>query len=279
MKKEEVQQDIDERLWLTVKIKDQLFSVDSKYVQTIFQLQDNYTKMPNCNPSVKGIIKMRNDIITLIDLRMLLGIESLDEEEKRFDDMLEQRKQDHIHWVDELHRCLKEEETFKLATDPHKCAFGKWYDTFKTDNQSVMFHLKKIDEPHKKLHATAEKTFACPRDCENCTRDECQRVHLDRCSNEYMPQVLALLDEAKGVFQESYRRMCVVISYGGVLRGLLVDGVDAVQKLTVISDSSDIYKNNEIALVSHIAQSQTTGEQILMLDIDAILREINKKVK
>ncbi|MEG2928700.1 MAG: chemotaxis protein CheW [Oscillospiraceae bacterium] len=275
MKKEEVKQEIDERLWLTVKIKEQLFSIDSNYVQTIFQMNDKYTKMPNCNPNIKGIIKMRDDIITLIDLRSLLGIESLEEEEKRFDDMLEQRKNDHIHWVDELRRCLNEEEPFKLATDPHKCAFGKWYDNYHSDNQTVMFHLKKIDEPHRLLHETAQKTFDCPRDCEHCTRGECQRIHLDKCATEYMPKVLELLDEARKVFEESYRRMCVVVSYGGVLRGLLVDGVDAVQKLTVISDSSDIYKNNDVALVSHIAQSPTTGDQILMLDLDAILKEIN----
>jgi purine-binding chemotaxis protein CheW len=39
--------------------------------------------------------------------------------------MLEQRKQDHKRWLDELAASVREARAFTLTTDPHACAFGR----------------------------------------------------------------------------------------------------------------------------------------------------------
>jgi chemoreceptor zinc-binding protein len=44
--------------------------------------------------------------------------------------MIDERKNDHIHWVNEFERSIKNDEQINLNTDPHECAFGKWYDNF-----------------------------------------------------------------------------------------------------------------------------------------------------
>lgn len=264
----------DDELWLTVKIKNQLFAIDSKYVQTIFQLQEEPTKIPHSGPSIAGIIKMRKDIITLIDLRVLLGMETLDHEEKIFGEMLEQRKHDHIHWVEELKRSIDEAVPFTLATDPHKCAFGKWYDTYQSTDPQITFLLKKIDEPHQLLHKTAVDVVACQKQKTEEEVNVCVNVNLKKASEEYMPQVVGLLEEAKKMFRENCRRMCVVILYEGALKGIMVDAVDTVEKMTVISNAADMYANGENSMVSSVAQRASGQEQILMLDIPKIMAAI-----
>ncbi len=45
---------------------------------------------------------------------------------------------------------------FTKAKDPTKCDLGKWYYSFSPPEQLKEAYLK-IEEPHKKIHATAEK--------------------------------------------------------------------------------------------------------------------------
>ena len=80
---------------------------------------------------------------------------SLKEENEALCQLMEQRAQDHKRWVQELADSVVQSRRFKLATDPHQCAFGKWYDTYKTDNLLMSSFLKEFDEPHKKIHGMA----------------------------------------------------------------------------------------------------------------------------
>ncbi len=73
----------------------------------------------------------------MMDLRITFGLKPIVEECKDFEQMIDARKQDHIHWVNELERYIKEGGSFTLAKDSHQCAFGKWYDNFTTDNHQL----------------------------------------------------------------------------------------------------------------------------------------------
>ncbi|MDD3429807.1 MAG: chemotaxis protein CheW [Oscillospiraceae bacterium] len=256
----------NEMPWLVFKLKDQHFAVNSSNIVTIFQIEQNVTKVPEYPENVRGIINLRGDVVPLLELRRVLGMPLFKEEQQSFYDMLEQRKNDHIAWVSELKRCLKNDEKFTLATDHHKCAFGKWYDTYKTDNATVQFHLNKIDEPHKNLHAIAKQAIECPRDCANCTRTECLQKLVAKASEEYMPIVVNLLEEAKTVFQDSYREMCVVVTNGETVLGLLVDEVNAVQALSPVGTADNLNGIYKSSLVSHVAKSENIDGEILVLN-------------
>ena len=83
-----------------------------------------------------------------MDLRVRLGMIPLKKEIDDLVDLMKQREQDHRKWLEELESSVRQQREFKLATDPHKCAFGKWYDTFTTDNLTLGHALKKFDQPH-----------------------------------------------------------------------------------------------------------------------------------
>lgn len=256
-------------LWVLIKLKNQIYAINSAYVDSIVKLEQQPIRLPDSDETAIGIINIRGNIISLIDLRSFFGVENLEREQAKFTQMLEQRKTDHINWVNELKRCLREGEKFSLATDPHQCAFGKWYDHYEPENRTIAFFLNKIDEPHKKLHATAEKAFACNHECDSCKREECLESILKRETEVYMHQVVSRLDEVKDVFADSYRRMCIVLGNGEEQIGVIVDEVVAVESLINFTDSK-LFSEVDNPLVTAVAQRRDDKGQVLTINLNRL---------
>ena len=75
---------------------------------------------------------------------------------------LYQREIDHLNWASKVSELLVDDKAAELRveTDPHRCAFGKWYDSearvlAEKQIPGLAQTLAKIDAPHKRLHATA----------------------------------------------------------------------------------------------------------------------------
>lgn len=64
---------------------------------------------------------------------------------------------DHLKWVKNLSYSLLTGEKFKGGLDPQKCAFGKWYYSYKTDEPQLRSLLDGWEEPHILLHKSAQK--------------------------------------------------------------------------------------------------------------------------
>lgn len=63
---------------------------------------------------------------------------------------------DHLSWVSAMYDQLYLGKEFKKQLDPHKCDFGKWYYSYKTDDPELKHILAAIEEPHSKLHSSAD---------------------------------------------------------------------------------------------------------------------------
>jgi len=75
-----------------------------------------------------------------------------------------QREVDHLSWVNNLRASLMDNKSTKVNVeiDPHKCKFGKWYygdDKQKAEAMlsSLKEPLNSIEDPHKRLHESANK--------------------------------------------------------------------------------------------------------------------------
>lgn len=71
--------------WLVFKIKDNLYTVNSKKITSIVMLPEKVTKVPNVPKHMLGLIHLRGNVIPLIDLRMLFGMKSIKEEYEESD--------------------------------------------------------------------------------------------------------------------------------------------------------------------------------------------------
>jgi methyl-accepting chemotaxis protein len=71
--------------------------------------------------------------------------------------MLDARLIDHLNWIEQLSNSLLTGNDFKGGLDPTTCAFGKWYYSYKPESEAFAGYLKKMEQPHKNLHASANK--------------------------------------------------------------------------------------------------------------------------
>lgn len=77
---------------------------------------------------------------------------------------MEDKYVQHLHWASDVSKLLTDKETTHLdvETDPHQCAFGKWYyGEGRKHAEEIAPELKPIfeemEEPHRKLHESAIK--------------------------------------------------------------------------------------------------------------------------
>lgn len=253
-----------QNLYIVFQVDGMSFSVNSKYVDAIMQLP-KYEKLYGGSPCISGMFPYRGNVIAMFDLRTALGLKSMLREFDEFAQMMDARKTDHVRWVDELERTLKSDEPFTLATDPHQCALGKWYDGYKSDNNAVNFHLRKIDDPHKKLHQAALEAQECKHNY-----GELEKV-LHRVRNESMPVILKLLDETKEVFRTTVYHEMVLLLSGGKRIGIVVDEVLSVEELSLFGDQSVLNGLN----TAYLSQVQTSGQEsglILEINIPYIIK-------
>ncbi len=249
----------DEDLWLTLTLANQLYAVKCSCIDSIFELQQKITTVPLTGPEVLGITTLRGMALPLISLRLLLGIEPFEVEQRKFTEMLERRKQDHIEWVTEFERCVSEHIPFTRTADPHACAFGKWYDAYKTDYPSIRFQLNQIDEPHKKLHESAHTYESC---LEHGGCDEAFTANMLRMAHAYSRQVVSLLDDTIAAFHNNHRNMCVALSDGVTNLGILVDEIRSAEKLKSIHPLDSKNSDRYVSSVGIMA----SGTHVLLLN-------------
>lgn len=263
--------------WLTFKLGHGAYAINSHMVTAIVHHPDNITSMHDVPTYIKGIMNFRGQVIPLLDMRTLFGMLSTEEEYANFRDMLQARKQDHIHWVEALEKSVKDNTKFKLATDPHQCAFGRWYDHFKSNSQMVNFHLQKIDRPHKALHASAKAVQDCAQWHDLCERKECVKTAMKRAKERYMPEVVKLLEETKTIFHKEYQELVIVLEDATFGMGLIVDAVLAVEPLALAEgqEASNLMRDQGI---TSIGRGKNNEELILMID-DLYLKNLCMKNK
>ncbi len=254
--------------WLIFMLNKNAYAVNSKYVNGINMRAEDITPLPDAPDIYRGLVKVREEVCPLLDMRKLFHFLSLDEETARFKEMMEQRKRDHIKWIDTLEQCVKTGEKFTLTTDPHKCAFGMWYDKFISENHSASFHIKKVEEPHRLLHESAPLiiSYAEQGDMKNAER------LLKKARNEYVPKILSVIDESENAYRSTFRENVVFLSDGEQMLGLLVDEVLAVDKVEPVTGSSSMNLLLKSRFFEGIARNDKIDLEILIVDEDELLK-------
>lgn len=254
--------------WLIFTLNGNAYAVNSKYVDGIEMKSDNITPLPEAPDIYRGLVERRGEVYPLLDMRKTFHFLSIDEETSEFRRLMEQRKQDHLNWINSLERCAVSGEKFMLATDPHKCAFGMWYYKFISENHSAGFHIKKVEEPHRLLHEMASDVIAAAEQGDN---DRVEKL-LKRAREDYYPKIVSVLDEAEEAYRGTFRETVVVLSDGTSMLGLLVDEVLAVDKIKPVVGSANMNLLLKSRFFEGTARNDKIDIEILIVDEDELLK-------
>lgn len=265
-------------LWLTFYLNGTIYAIDCIYVKSISTLPEKLTEVSDVPEHIRGIIRFYNEIITIVGLRELFGMKTLKSEIEEFSEMMENRKSDHIKWVNTLNECIKTGSKFTLSDDPHKCEFGKWYDNYKSEISSVNFHLKKIEAPHRRLHNFAKGINNLILSTSAESKSKLEEISKN-VSNVYMPKLLDLIEQTKYTYKESIREMMVVIENSKTSSAFAMDEIIGVEKLQIIQYPGKMDKINSPEYIHSVARGKNSDSIIMILDVPMILNKITSYEK
>lgn len=229
--------------YLVIQIDSIQFAVPASQVLHITQMP-HIKKIPQSHFAIPGVIKFRDSVVSVIDLRTFLGYNSLVDQAKEMEDMLEQRKSEHIAWLKELERCVKEGDEFKLGLDPTQCKFGKWFYSYKTENKSLQLLLSRFDQPHKTIHGIAEKSLELVK---NGRQSEAMAL-INATRNKELKLMIELFADFEEAYMELNRGLVVVMWVGSQTIGFSVDSVSSVQRFKPLTDEHEMNQNVSNAL-------------------------------
>ena len=248
---------------VTLLIKESQYAISAKHVSNMVAVPPT-RPVPHAPFYVRGIINLRGKVLPLIDLRLRLGYTSSESELSDFCAMLNQREQDHRNWLNELETSVEEERDFPLTTNPHKCAFGKWYDNYETKDLSTRAILRKFDRPHKRIHALAHLV----EDLQAQGDFEGARNVIKEGRGKDLKLLINLFAKVKNHMIEAAREIAMIVETPQFDYAVAIDMVTAVEflapgtteKLPTGLDNGDT--NNLVVLIGR-RQSDNSSVQIL----------------
>lgn len=211
---------------LILQVETKTVALDCSRVQELVVSAET-TAVPHVPDWILGVFNWRGKILPRVDLRLRLGLKSWRQECDDLAAMMTARAADHLEWMEELIRSVEERRPFTKTTDPHACAFGRWYDHFHTKNLIVSRLLRKMDAPHKAIHALAVKVEQAKAE----GRFEAAARLIEESRETTLQRLLELMEKFESAVWDSYRPVTAVLEDGGTMLGLVTDGVAAVERI------------------------------------------------
>jgi chemotaxis signal transduction protein len=254
--------------WAIVEVKNQIFAVATQDMREMVMMPEA-AQVPNVPDHIRGVINLRGRVMPVVDLRKRMGMASALEETESFCAMMQQREQDHRNWLNELEASVKQRRAFSLTTDPHKCAFGKWYDTYLADNAWVAALLKKLDEPHRQIHGVAigiEKLKAGQE------FDKAEQL-ISQTRDGLLAQLVKLFTELKDLVRHAERETAVVLASSNRLFAISVDVAQSIERFPAgnIEEISPLVPISHNGVVRRLARKSKSKDVILLIETDSLM--------
>ncbi len=259
------------RQLVTFRVQSQCYAVpiESVVEMTLLRELDPIVGAPHW---IHGMMQLRDSVVPIMDLRLRLGLADLKEEVTALEKMLQERKKDHVIWLQTLEESCASGKRFELQKDPTQCGFGLWFYAFKTDDAILANQVAKFEAPHNRIHALADH---CLRLSAAGDKEAAQR-EIDLAREVDLSDMIRLFDLTIREIKERSRQMVVILRGEEENLGLAVDKVDSVA--TVENDNVDRRPLHDLEstdpeaalLVTSVVRSTNDGGLIQILDVDRI---------
>ncbi|MGH1461104.1 MAG: CZB domain-containing protein [Neptuniibacter sp.] len=142
---------------LTFKIGESLFGIDVSYILSFSDSFDEIKYATHDTGGFVGYLDFRNTLVKVFDCATALSHERERDVLGKLIEDIKTYRQAHIDWVNALEHSILTDEPFTKPRNPKLCAFGQWFYSFETDNESLRVLLNKIEQPHMRIHSLADK--------------------------------------------------------------------------------------------------------------------------
>lgn len=254
-------------LWVIAELNSQLFGINCAHVREMIVVPE-VSKVPGTADCVRGVINLRGQVLPLLDLRKRLNMSSLQDENEALCELIDQRAGDHKRWLQELSDSVTQNREFTLTTDPHKCAFGCWYDSYKSDNLMVASFLERFDKPHKAIHALAVQVKELVTENK---REQAEEL-IESARGGALESMLRLFQQFQELIRDTHREIAMVVNVGGRTIAASVDAIQSVEPMQADSqvELDKIVHFTTTGVVSHAARRAKDNALVLLIQAEQL---------
>ncbi len=252
--------------WLVFNLNKSFFALSCENITGITILPKKVTQPVLTPPYIRGLLNLRGEIIPLVDMRELFAFPTTMSEFEDFKKFKVSAITAHQGWVDELVRCVEEEDTFTRELNPDKCAFGKWLLTFDASNNIMNSYLRKIDPPHRQLHQEGGKIVELHKQPQSSEREKKIQESKENVTKVLAPTIFSILAKIEEDWCEAHKEMVIIFTYNDKKIGLIVDEVQSVECLEILNQEVNIDMQNIAHFFSSIARSTRSNNVIFLVD-------------
>lgn len=261
--------------WVVFRLQNSLFSINSDFVREMIA-SPAIVNRAKADSYMRGLAKIRQEIIPILDLREFMGMPSLQHESVQLLELLKKREEDHRNWLKELEASVREKREFKLTTNPRECAFGKWYYSFETENFILKSLLKRFEEPHTQIHqlgVTVRKM---------CEEDRCEKALrlIDEAKANVLASLIQLFNAVYVHLQGDSREVCLILQSDKMTIGVTVDSVLAVESITetTVENLKDIFSELQVInsdAIDRVGRRRHNQETVMLINPEKLVAELN----
>lgn len=237
----------------------------------IIQIVDSpaCTTLPNMPRYLRGVIDLMGEALPFIDTRIKLSIQSRQEEVAEFVKTFMMRKQDHLNWIDKLKHAVDNDEDITVEKNPHKCAFGRWYEAFEANTLALAQYMSLFDTPHKAIHKLADHA----EELVQAGQKEQAKLLIHAAENKELLSLITLFDGFEEKMRQSYQEYAIVVVHEGRKYSLSADSIKYFEKMDEIVNNVPLLVNIEEKMVHGIGRKKIGDitEDIIILNLAGLL--------
>ncbi len=232
------------------------------------------TRIPHMPPDMRGVIPFREGNIPLFDLRVRFGEKARTMETAELVETMAQRKQDHINWLNKLKSEVLEGHPITVQTVPTKCAFGKWYGQFQSDNAQLSAYMARFDQPHQRIHRVAVDAEKLIQAGQKSKAEDI--VH--EAEKGILSGLMTLFDGVEDLVRRYLMEYSIVVNCEGRRFAIAVDDINFFSPLQEVQyplPANAIGGGNDLvqAIGRHQEGSDDQMKDVLLLDMSCMLEE------
>lgn len=256
--------------YLVFSVDDRLFSLPFQKIVSVLDVP-KATLMPGMDEYMRGVMDFMGQPITIYNFRKKIGAPDVSDEIITLSETLQQRKQDHLNWIAKLKGAVESGAEITVETNPHKCAFGTWYDSFRTDNLAMKRYLAKFDAPHQYIHGIAAhaKQFIAEGNTDAALK------LIRETEQGALAQLVVLFDEASAELQQAFTEYAIVVQADECTKVALA--VDEPRYFGVLDDLTfplpNMVDRHGVGFVDAygVLKSDDGAAEILIVDLEKFL--------
>lgn len=195
-----------------------------QYITTLDAIDPH--DVPKGNNGLTQVFSFQGNQISLYQFSALIGSGSQSAECERLIVLLKERRQDHIDWMSALEDSLTHGTEFTKATDPHQCAFGRWYDQYRAHDTELAGILSQFDAPHQRIHALASELL---KQADDGAREQALS-RLDDERHSTLKLLLRLFEQAIARLEEMLKPVVVILRANQRTYAIELDSIDQIME-------------------------------------------------